>query len=839
MASQNALIEELRSSGEKSTRNVDAIRRSLVLDIFSILRPASSILVSTSDSEATKESLETIETEDAHAITSSTFVKRLRKWVWIIGWSVQSHVVESPINGSSMDISDEIPNQTKKGAVISMAKAWQCIEECFECLPLSATVTWFEWLISEEWMQSGSEVKVPASELGVPLRFFRALLMRVSYATSNARTAVAQPHRLANLAGLILSYASSILPLCHASGLNRKSLINSSRKTPIIIPDSTEIYSYDDKESHNKENGTSTSSKSSKPYGHSTGSSQRSSIFDSVGPLLKACHAASTHVQVPQSAPQKSSQRGPRESQRPSNSSLTKSNYDLLWDFVSRISVLSGKMSDPKDSLRIDSNLTDFDSQLQKVLPIIINYETNDKASSMENNLTTSPHLDSESTRSNLASLTTSYVHSPNSVPSFLSPTALQSSTFLTLPFATHLQLLQPAFRLQIIVHILIFLHSLKKPSAAPIAGAKPSTDRVLTTEGTNILNGIIKRVESALSTVLQKTLNTSSSASTTFSASTTSTTAFLMSQAVLSFMDSESKYVDWKVANCPDFELPLPSSSRSTSVDSDAAMQVDSASGQERTASKKRKIPFWSTPLSGEPVMPGVLQSIAITTTNLDSLHQSLKEFITATKKRKEAPLRDGFVGCDGDSFSTRGPKLNLGAPALTALFNSPPTETSGMPTLDDALGEIPTPASTWRSRRVIRYRDNLSAYTGLCLSSRNRDGEPFDLASFVSASNRNFPSPLFVPPAPPTPPPEPEPLPEPDLAPTASDTAAETVVIAEGAGIEGVEQSESNEPLASASEAMEENEAENESKEVMEEDVVPPPAEDDDGLGNLFVEE
>lgn len=827
---------------EKGTRNVDSIRRCLVADIFSHIRPLVRASGSKLDGIADNSASESSSTDKPAPFTDATFVKRLRKWIWILGWCVQSHAQESPSDATAMDTTDSATTSTKQVPIISMAKAWQCIEECFEGLPLSDAATWFEWLISEDWMQSGSEVKVPASELGVPLRFFRALLLRVSYAASNARNAVAQPHRLANLTGLILSYASSILPLCHASGLNRKSLINSSRKTPVTISD-TDKFCIKILQSDQE----STDGKPAKRHGRrgqekSGASTPRNSIFEAAQTFLKASQVASNPLKPPQQAGGKPQPKGPRDAQRPVAPLLSKANYDLLWEFVAKLSVLAGKFNDPKDSLRIDSNLTDFDAQLQKVLPVIISYEASDKASCVSSNTNAEVTPTTlESSRSTLTSISSSD-HTPNSVASFLAPTSLQSSTFLTLPFATHLQLLQPGFRLQLIVHILIFLHSLKKPSAAPVAGAKVNPEKALTPEGTSTLNAIIKRVESALSAVLQKTLASPTSDSSTSGTPASSTTAFLMCQAVLSYMESEAKYVEWKVANCPDFELPLPVPASLRASSSDSAMDVDSPEAQGCAATKKRKSAFWATPAAGEPVAPGVLQSTALTTKNVSMLDSSLKEFLTANKRRKEAPLRDGFVGCEARSSAAKGPRFNLGAPALTELFNGAATESSGMPSLDDALGEIPTHASTWRARRVVLYRGNISAYNALCASSKNSEGEPFDLASFVSASNRNFPSHLFVPPAPPTPPPEPEPIVE----------TVEAAATLESGHEESKDESNAmqlSEPTSAApsspSGENHQEKDENEGVEVKDENGEEQAQEDqtavadDDGLGDLFIEE
>ena len=839
VVSQKELIEELRASIEKGTRNVDSIRRSLVLDIFSHIRPLIRASGSQIDGIAENSTSQTTSTDKLPPFSDATFVKRLRKWIWILGWCVQSHAEESASDATSRDVTDSATTSTKKGPIISMAKAWQCIEECFEGLPLSDAATWFEWLISEDWMQSGSEVKVPASELGVPLRFFRSLLLRVSYAASNARSAVAQPHRLANLTGLILSYASSILPLCHASGLNRKSLINSSRKTPVIVSDTDEfcvkILQSDQKATEEKPTGRNGRRGNDK----SGASTPRNSIFESAQTFLKASQIASNPLKPPQQQGGKQQQRGGREAQRPVAPLLSKANYDLLWEFVAKLSVLAGKFNDPKDSLRIDSNLNDFDAQLQKVLPVIVSYEASDKASSVSTTTASeSTPAVLESSRSTLTSISSSG-YAPNSVASFLAPTSLQSSTFLTLPFATHLQLLQPGFRLQLIVHILIFLHSLKKPSAAPVAGAKVVTEKALTTEGTNTLNAIIKRVESALSAVLQKTLVCPTSDSSDTRTPASSNTAFLMCQAVLSYMESEAKYVEWKVANCPDFELPLPVSLAFTNTES--AMDVDLAASHGSTASKKRKSAFWSTPAAGEPVPPGVLQSTALTTQNVSMLDSSLQEFITANKKRKEAQLRDGFVGCPPRSATAKGPRFNLGAPALSELFNRAATESSGMPSLDDALGDIPTHASTWRARRVVLYRGNISAYNALCTTSNNSEGEPFDLASFASASNRNFPAHLFVPPAPPTPPPAPEPIVE-----AAEESAAQELVPEEGKDSNAMQLSEPtsaapSSPNGEDQQVKGENDGAeakegNTEEQAQEEDQA---AADDDGLGDLFIEE
>lgn len=804
---------------------MDAIRRSLVVDIFSLVQASIQASRSKSPAKTENEGEGMDSASDSAVLSSPTFKKRLRKWIWLLGWSVQSQSADTDSNGAAMDISEPTTIQEKRGPIISMSKAWQCIEECFECLPLSDSATWFEWLISEEWMQSGSEVKVPASELGVPLRFFRTLLLRVSYATSAARTSVAQPHRLAHLAGLILSYASSILPLCHASGLNRKSLINSSRKTPIVIPDASPLLSKSTQDTVEVKSQSGDRSDGRRGSRTAATSARPLSVFDSAQPLLKACQVASNpNGKAPQpSHGSQHAQARARETPRPA--SLTKANYDLLWDFVSRVSSLGGKLNDPKESLRVDANLVSFDQQLQKVLPILVSYEANDKAATSEIKASETPSVALETSRSNLASLSNSSF-APNSIASFLSPNSLQSSTYLTLPFATHLQLLQPAFRLQLVVHILIFLHSLKKPSVAPVAGAKPLNEKALSADGLATLETIIQRVQSALSAVLQKTLTTPKSDHSSSSSPVSSNTAFLMCQSVLSFMESEAKYVDWKVANCPDFELPLPTSVSSNAGETSSLMETDGEDAQPRANPKKRSAPFWFAPVPGEPSAPGVVHSSAITSTNMAPLHQSLQEFVTANKRRKEAPLRDGFIGCDA---SSKRPKFNLGAPALNNLFNSAPTERSGLPSLDDALGEIPTSSSTWRSRRVIRYGDNLSAYTALCLSAQNSEGEPFDLASFVSASNRAFPSPLFVPPAPPTPPPEPEPVVEPEPVPAE----------ASGAGEETNSAMEVSEPTSAAPTSPDGSGVDEAAKESVEEQPDVPVPEEDEGLGELFVEE
>lgn len=797
MSSYTLLVAEMRQNGLKSAKNVDAMRRVLLDTVFAAVLPQGATATDAVPETTAKESGESKSLLMLGDYTSDKFEKRMRKWILLLGWSVQSHDAGAAPSDNHMDTDGDSTSKARTEAVMPMSKAWQCLEECFECLPLSEVAKWFEMLISEEWMQSGSEVKVPSAELGVPLRFFRALLLRLSYAASSTSpSASAQPHRFAAIAGLVLAYASSILPLCHASGLNRKSLINFSRKTPITIPDGTVIFPKAENVVQEGSSSSSTSNSTSRNEREARGSAQKTnSLFTASQAFVKASQlgrpSAAAQNTTSQSHSSHSRSRGTdatSSNAQKATSSLSKQTFDLLWDFVSKLSSLTSKVNDAKESPRINENLIAFDSSVQKVLQLLVNYEVSSRPSAFEPSSASSSPLSSTTgldmtSDMSLCSLTRG-APPHNTVTSFTSSIAIQSSAFLTLPFATHLQLLHPTFRLQVVVHTLIFLHSLKRASTAPSPSAAankavPLSEKPLTPEATTTLDATIKKVETALAAILQKTLTPSNPFEQSGGASQaragapncTSSTAYLICQAVLEFMTLESKYVDWKIAGCPDFELALPSKPSSQITDSSTGMDIDTAGESARLASKKRICPFWREKNENEETAPGVLRSKTLTSSS-EPLQQSLSEFISASKKRREAPKKDGFVGYSANSAPSKPQTYQLGAPALNNLFNNKITIIGGRPTLSEAMGEIPTPASIWRAKRVVRAIDSFSAYNSLCLSSINRDGEPFDLPSFVSASNASYPSPMFVPPSPPTPPPEPEPIPE-ITTTTASDAA------------------------------------------------------------------
>jgi hypothetical protein len=249
---------------------------------------------------------------------------------------------------------------------------------------------------------------------------------------------------------------------------------------------------------------------------------------------------------------------------------------------------------------------------------------------------------------------------------------------------------MDPTFRLQVLINSLIFLHSISRSSASPIPGAKPVTEKQVSQEGQNLIAGMIKKIEEAIGT------------STTYGQ--------LATEALLDMMDTEGRYVDWKVGNCADFEVAVGSVASSWTP-------------------KKRSFSDF----------------IASQSTMAECPH-ALKEYAIAIKRRKDRPLREGFVGAPNLLRAKQRESMNLGSPSLNGLFNSPIQAAASTPLLDDAFG-VGNQVSSWRARRVIVQEENLHAYIRLAGSDQNSEGEPLDLERFVSASNRNFPAEMFIP--------------------------------------------------------------------------------------------
>ena len=738
----------MRSSDDKSSRNVDSMRRVLIDSILSQLGPSTK--PAPSDSTEKDLSASKIASRSAHSLndgptksfnestarsglfsrissksaalapySSDTFERLLKRWVYILGWCTQTTI--TVLDSEGVDSGTTRP-------FISLGKVYSCLEELFECLPVAELAKWFDWIMeTQEWFANQT---LAATELVFALRTFKVLLMRLY---NNG-----QSHRFGQLAGKVLMFATTVLPFYHASGINRRGQIN-GRRYPILLDDVTPIY------------GEEKSAEGSKPSNNTFGRNGRNprdlkpkstSIFENALPFITSTAQASV-------------QHRNTKSGILTSKTLTKTSHAMVWETLQKFRVLSAKMNDVKDSPRIDANLVQIEKSVLSVMSFLVNYETTH------------------------ASLHTQMQ-------------ASKSSTFLTMPFATHVELMSPSFRLQIAVHILIFLRAIERPSTAPLAGV---TDKTLSNEGVQLINNLVKKVEDFMVSMITKSCCSDSMASSTLS-------PMLLCESVLDMMDAESAYVDWKFANCPDFFLPLPAAL--TSPPNQNGMDIDVKAVDEKNeeigeTSQKMGVTGDVSVQSSHLTSKGKRQFYEIaaellpkpsagteTSQSAILLHHSLMDFAASCKRRKERPIRDGFVGASNQLREHAGgrlgpqshqPRYNFGSPSFNALFNSPVDPCAAIPSLDDALGGIASMASSWRSRRVIRAQDNLTAYAALSLSSSNKEGEPFDIESFVSASNLNFPSSFFIPKPPPTPVPEAILEPEPTAAAPAATEAPETM--------------------------------------------------------------
>lgn len=490
------------------------------------------------------------------------FKSALSRWFCVLGWASQNEL-------------------------ITAGKCWQAIEEVLECLPLTVMDYWFDYLMNQAWLK---EKPVPAAELGIPLRTIKGLLSRV---------------KAAHLCGRVLCFVASILPLCHASSLNKKSAVNLRPKV--------------------------------KPY------------LDDVSTQQPFIVASSSSRQA-----------------------FSKSNYTQLWDTIAKFQSLA----EPADAARDMIKLHDLDKDITKLLATL--------------------YAAQKTVHPGHPAATHSSPHSKNSSSMDTSSSSINnlvsSETYMTQPLATHLQLMDPAFRLQILVHVLIFLHSIPTSSAAVVLGAKVAPEKTISAEGQTLLNGMIKRIEEAISKLADYTRVTA--------------------DAVLDMMEAESSYVAWKVSGCVDFEI---------------------SPGSLPTAWEAKGKRTFNEFMEGQD--------------KIQEVPQVLREYTSACKKRKDRPLRDGFVGASSTLRTKPKELVNLGSPALTNLFNSPIPRAAETPSLDDACIGLGNALSGWRARRVVLQGENLHAYVRLTGSDQNSTGEPLDISAFADASNKNFPSELFVP--------------------------------------------------------------------------------------------